>query len=120
MGKTGNVHPGAQHPRQSVGAGTRAGDGLAAGVQVCEAPKQQEEAEVIPINRNPFWPGECARCPGDLCERGCAWQGCHPDHWRSVPSPPSGKCCSKLQPDEATGEQRILASHLQNKGLQYC
>lgn len=30
---------------------------------------------MIPVNRNPFWPGECARCPRDLCEWGCAWQG---------------------------------------------
>lgn len=44
---------------------------------------------------------------------------CHPGHRRSVPSPTSGKCCSKLQPDGATGEQQILASRSQNKGLQH-
>lgn len=42
MGKTGSVHPGAQCPWQSVGAGTRMGDRLMAGAQVCEALEQQQ------------------------------------------------------------------------------
>lgn len=77
---------------------------------------------MIPVDGDPFWPRECAPCPGDLCVSG-AVRGkaqCHPGHGRSVPSPPSGKCCSKLQPDGATGEQRILASCSQNKGPQHC
>lgn len=125
MGKTGNVRPGARHPRQSIGAGTRTGDRLVVGTWVREALEQQlyqRQAETIPVNGNSSWPGECAWCPGDLRERDCAWQGsvppCSPEE--CVPSPPSGKCCSKLQPDGATGEQQILASHFQNKGPQHC